>query len=143
MPLRRLQVSNSRINEKAARQRGRPSLQGRIVPTEGVCSVKTFWRNLMSPKSGVSRDFWELNTFIFNVLQNVLTTRRICHFGHNLWFHVHKVNRLIDLPVGSRLRPALSEMQRYELNLVGISESSARRNSPQNDAQPPKRHTRN
>ena len=42
--------------------------QGRIVPTEGVCSVKTFWRNLMSLKSRVSRDFWELNIFIFNNL---------------------------------------------------------------------------
>jgi hypothetical protein len=42
--------------------------QGRIVPTEGVCSVKTFWRNLKSLKSRVSRDFWELNIFIFNNL---------------------------------------------------------------------------
>jgi hypothetical protein len=97
----------------------------------------------MSPKSGVSRDFWELNTFIFNLLQNVLTTRWICHFRHISWFDVYKVNRLIDLPVGDRFRPALAEMQRYELNLVGISESSARRNSSQNDTQTAKRHTRN
>jgi hypothetical protein len=48
--------------------------QGRIVPTEGVSSVKTFWRNLMSLKSGVSSDFWELNMFIFNNIQTALTS---------------------------------------------------------------------
>jgi hypothetical protein len=55
-------------NEKATRQRGRPLLQGRIVPTEGRNSVKTFWRNLMSQKTGVSSNFWEINVFIFNHL---------------------------------------------------------------------------
>src|SRR5579863_763474 len=47
---------------------GRPSLQGRIVPTEAIDSVKTFCRNLMSLKTGVSSDFWEINAFIFNKL---------------------------------------------------------------------------
>ena len=49
---------------------GRPSLQGRIVPTEALDSVKTFCRNLMSRKTGVSSDFSEINVFIFNDLQN-------------------------------------------------------------------------
>jgi len=34
--------------------------QGRIVPTELSKTVKTFWKNLMSRKSGVSRNFWEI-----------------------------------------------------------------------------------
>jgi hypothetical protein len=42
--------------------------QGRIVPTE-VKAVKTFWRNLMGRKTGVSRNFYEINIFIFNSLQ--------------------------------------------------------------------------
>ena len=33
-------------------------------------SVKTFCANLMSPKTGVSRDFCEINVFVFNDLQN-------------------------------------------------------------------------
>ena len=52
---------------------GRPFLQGRIVPTEAIDSVKTFCRNLMSLKTGVSSDFWEINAFIFNNLRNALT----------------------------------------------------------------------
>jgi hypothetical protein len=32
--------------------------------------VKTFWRNLMSRKTGVSSDFYEINPFIFSYLQN-------------------------------------------------------------------------
>ena len=38
----------------------------------GENSVKTFWRNLMSRKSRVSRDFSEINVFIFNHLHNQL-----------------------------------------------------------------------
>ena len=45
--------------------------QGRIVPTE-IKTVKTFWRNLMSLKRGVSRNISEINTFIFNDLGNRL-----------------------------------------------------------------------
>ena len=45
--------------------------QGRIVPTE-IKTVKTFWRNLMSPKRGVSRNISEINAFIFNDLGNRL-----------------------------------------------------------------------
>src|SRR5260370_29749905 len=36
----------------------------------GENSVKTFWRNLMSRKSRVSRDFSDINVFIFNHLHN-------------------------------------------------------------------------
>jgi hypothetical protein len=50
----------------------RPSLLGRIVPT-GQKTVKTFWQNLMSRKRGVSRNFWEINIFVFNKLENRLT----------------------------------------------------------------------
>ena len=45
--------------------------QGRIVLTE-IKTVKTFWRNLMSPKRGVSRNISEINIFRFNDLQNRL-----------------------------------------------------------------------
>jgi hypothetical protein len=36
-------------------------------------SVKTFCANLMSLKTGVSRDFCEINVFVFSGLQNQLT----------------------------------------------------------------------
>jgi hypothetical protein len=39
----------------------------------GLDSVKTFCRNLMSQKTGVSRDFWEINANVFYDLQNTLT----------------------------------------------------------------------
>ena len=39
--------------------------QGRIVLTE-IKTVKTFWRNLMSLKRGVSRNISEISSFIFN-----------------------------------------------------------------------------
>jgi hypothetical protein len=45
--------------------------QGRIVLTE-IKTVKTFWRNLMSLKRGVSRNISEINTFIVNELENRL-----------------------------------------------------------------------
>src|ERR1700690_144418 len=64
-----------RQNEKATLAKGRPLLLGRIVPT-GQKSVKTFWRNLMSRKRGSSRDFWEINTFVFYHLENRLTGLR-------------------------------------------------------------------
>jgi hypothetical protein len=40
--------------------------------SNGAKTVKTFWRNLMSPKRGVSRNFWEINIFAFNNLRNRL-----------------------------------------------------------------------
>lgn len=39
----------------------------------GLNSVKTFCRNLMSQKTGVSSDFWEINASVINNLQNGLT----------------------------------------------------------------------
>jgi hypothetical protein len=39
----------------------------------GLDSVKTFCGNLMSRKTGVSSDFWEINTIVFNNLGNGLT----------------------------------------------------------------------
>jgi hypothetical protein len=39
----------------------------------GLDSVKTFCRNLMSQKTGVSSDFWEINASVINNLQNGLT----------------------------------------------------------------------
>jgi hypothetical protein len=55
---------------------GRPLLQGRIVPTEALDSVKTFCGNLMSLKTGVSSDFSEINASVFNDLQKTLTFLR-------------------------------------------------------------------
>jgi hypothetical protein len=39
----------------------------------GLDSVKTFCGNLMSRKTGVSSDFWEINASVFNHLWNGLT----------------------------------------------------------------------
>jgi hypothetical protein len=63
-----------RPNEKATRQLRRPFLQGRNVLTEVFQTVKTFWRNLMGRKRGVSRNFCEISLFVFNYLGNRLTT---------------------------------------------------------------------
>jgi hypothetical protein len=49
---------------------GWPLLQGRIVPTELENPSKLSATNLMSLKTGVSRDFCEINVFVFNDLQN-------------------------------------------------------------------------
>jgi hypothetical protein len=38
--------------------------------SNGGKAVKTFFRNLMSPKTGVSSDFSEINVFVFSSLQN-------------------------------------------------------------------------
>jgi hypothetical protein len=51
---------------------GRPFLS-RENSSNGGKTVKTFWRNLMGGKSGVSRNFWEINIFIFNYLDKRLT----------------------------------------------------------------------
>jgi hypothetical protein len=51
---------------------GQPLLQGRIVPTELENPSKLSATNLMSPKTGVSRDFCEINVFVFNSLQKEL-----------------------------------------------------------------------
>src|ERR1700722_8641133 len=48
---------------------GRPLLS-RENSSNGGKAVKTFWRNLMSLKTGVSSDFCEINAFVFNGLQN-------------------------------------------------------------------------
>jgi hypothetical protein len=58
-------------NEKATRQLGQPFLS-RENSSNGDQTVKTFWRNLMSLKRGVSRNISEINAFIFNALQNRL-----------------------------------------------------------------------
>jgi hypothetical protein len=58
-------------NEKAARQLGQPSLS-RENSSNGDQAVKTFWRNLMRPKRGVSRNISQINAFIFNDLKNRL-----------------------------------------------------------------------
>jgi hypothetical protein len=60
-----------------AKQKGHPgkgaAFSFRENSSNGAKSVKTFWRNLMSRKRGVSRNFWEINIFVFNNLQNRLT----------------------------------------------------------------------
>jgi hypothetical protein len=48
---------------------GRPFLQGRIVPTEAIPS-KLSGENLMSRKREVSSNFCEINTFVFNNMNN-------------------------------------------------------------------------
>src|ERR1700691_1114437 len=58
-------------NEKATRQLGQPFLS-RENSSNGDQTVKTFWRNLMSLKRGVSRNISEINSFIFSDLQNRL-----------------------------------------------------------------------
>jgi hypothetical protein len=59
----------SQLKRKGHPATGQPFLQGRIVPTEASVSVKTFCRNLMSPKTGVSSDFYEINAFVLFNLQ--------------------------------------------------------------------------
>src|SRR5581483_1599275 len=112
---------------------GRPSLQGRIVPTEAIDSVKTFCRNLMSPKTRVSSDFWEINAFIFNNLQKVLTAsvpaqnqRKIAAKSRNPIFlrYLHRPEQALTSfrGVAGRLRSALHrgfrQVQRNELHLL-------------------------
>jgi hypothetical protein len=58
-------------NEKATRQKA--AFSSRENSSNGGKAVKTFWRNLMSQKRGVSRNFWEININLFNNLQNRLT----------------------------------------------------------------------
>jgi hypothetical protein len=67
--------TNALQNEKATRQQGSLFSQGRIVPTE-LLSIRTFCRNLMSLKSIVSSKICDLNTLIFNNLQDVSTSRQ-------------------------------------------------------------------
>jgi hypothetical protein len=52
--------------------RAASSFQGRIVPTELENPSKLSATNLMSLKTGVSRNFYEINVFVFNDLQNQL-----------------------------------------------------------------------
>jgi hypothetical protein len=73
------QARNVAEIEKATRQLGWLFLS-RENSSNGGQPVKTFWRNLMSRKRGVSRVFWEINIFIINDLRkqsilakNVLT----------------------------------------------------------------------
>jgi hypothetical protein len=56
--------------KKPLRQQERLSLQGRIVPTDGR-PIETFCGNTMVRRLGVSREFSDLNNFIFNNLRNV------------------------------------------------------------------------
>jgi hypothetical protein len=64
---------NSRVEisavgmKKPLRQQERLSLQGRIVPTDGR-PIETFCGNSMVRSQRVSRDFSEINTFVFNNL---------------------------------------------------------------------------
>jgi hypothetical protein len=62
---------------KSEKQKGHPATWVAFSSREnssngGENSVKTFWRNLMGRKRRVSRDFYELNAFIFNNLLNKL-----------------------------------------------------------------------
>jgi hypothetical protein len=72
------QFSFSVVSKKLPlEQKGHPgkgaAFSFRENSSNGAKSVKTFWRNLMSRKRGVSRNFWEINIFVFNNLQNRLT----------------------------------------------------------------------
>jgi hypothetical protein len=49
---------------------GQPLLSRENSSNGALKSVKTFCANLMSPKTGVSSDFYEINVFVFNGLQN-------------------------------------------------------------------------
>jgi hypothetical protein len=64
-----------RKNEKTALAMSGLFFLGRIVPTE-VCTVRTFWRNLMSRVNGVSRDFSRISPFIINHLEKAQTFAR-------------------------------------------------------------------
>jgi hypothetical protein len=59
-------------NEKTKRPPGnRAASSSRENSSNGALkSVKTFCANLMSPKTGVSSDFCEINVFVFNQIQN-------------------------------------------------------------------------
>src|SRR6266704_1004446 len=59
--------------KKATRQHGQPFLSRENSSNGGGSSVKTFWRNLMSRKSGVSRNFWRINIFVFSHLRDAST----------------------------------------------------------------------
>jgi hypothetical protein len=72
--------SRSQLKRKGHPATGQPFLQGRIVPTEASDSVKTFCRNLMSLKTGVSSDFSEINAFVFFNLQTEATLGRSAPF---------------------------------------------------------------
>ena len=70
-------------NEKATRQLGRPFLS-RENSSNGDQTVKTFWRNLMSRKRGVSSNISEINIFIFNELENrLINLRKLRHCETN------------------------------------------------------------
>src|SRR5205085_2349142 len=58
-------------NEKATRQQA--AFSSRENSSNGGKSVKTFWRNLMSRKSRVSRNFSIINTFVFKWLEKAST----------------------------------------------------------------------
>jgi hypothetical protein len=65
-----------REKRKGCPATGQPSLSRENSSNGGVQNpVKTFWRNLMSRKTGVSRDFYEINPFIFSYLQNQSLSR--------------------------------------------------------------------
>jgi hypothetical protein len=67
-----LRTQNEMQKRKGHPATGWPLLQGRIVPTELENPSKLSATNLMSLKTGVSRDFYEINVFVFNDLQNQL-----------------------------------------------------------------------
>jgi hypothetical protein len=58
----------------------RPLLLGRIVPTRTE-PVKTFWEKSYEAGRGVSSDFCEINTFIFNKIEKWSIGREGWHFA--------------------------------------------------------------
>src|SRR5580704_17734032 len=74
VPTRERRQTRFEKSSKTKRPPGnrRPFLS-RENSSNGDSTVKTFWRNLMSRKRGVSRNFCEINGFSFNSLENRLT----------------------------------------------------------------------
>src|SRR5581483_54024 len=62
-----------------SQRKSRPATQAAFSSREnssnGGKSVKTRWRNLMSRKSRVSSEFWEINSSVFRHLRKRLTAR--------------------------------------------------------------------
>jgi hypothetical protein len=62
---------NKRMHKQKRPPGNRAASSSRENSSNGALkSVKTFCANLMSLKTGVSRDFCEINVFVFNELQN-------------------------------------------------------------------------
>src|SRR5579864_755301 len=72
VPNKLVNESLTREAEKTKRPPGnRAASSSRENSSNGALkSVKTFCRNLKSPKTGVSRDFCEINAFVFSEIQS-------------------------------------------------------------------------